>query len=85
MKFRGGKLLKRNNDVMAGDQSRGMDRHNVLRAGCSLILGLDILRPFDRGTFIIPCRIHDTVNYGVECRISRAEDLVSFQSRLTWK
>lgn len=64
-------IVKANcDDVIAGDQSRGMDRHNVLCAGCSLFLGLDILRPFDRGTFIIPCRIHDMVNYGVERRTS---------------
>lgn len=45
------------NDIVIGNQSGGMDRHNVLRTGCSFFLGLDILRPSNRGTFITSCTI----------------------------
>ena len=80
-----GRKIVKVNDVTVGDQSRGMDRHNVLRAGCSLFLGLDILRPFDRGTFDWS---HPEYKRYKPWRMERGifrqqKELVSFQSRST--
>jgi hypothetical protein len=41
-------IYKSRTFVCSGDKSGGMDGYNVLRAGRSFLLGLDLFCPFDR-------------------------------------